>query len=102
MHNPHSMRGRALQHEGDGSEPSGEEGEGDGRERITLDEVLRLERSGERVILVDARTERTHMEIGREAEGTLRLVPTGGQFSTEEQARALMLPRDALIAVFCA
>jgi sodium/hydrogen antiporter len=103
MHNPHSMSGVASRLETDGSEPSGDEGEeGGSRERITLDEVLRLERSGERVILVDARTERTHMEIGREAEGTLRLVPTGGQFSTEEQARALMLPRDALIAVFCA
>jgi sodium/hydrogen antiporter len=103
MHNPHSISGWAPQRDGDGSESSGEEGEeGGSRERITLDEVLRLERSGERVILVDARTERTYMEMGREAEGTLRLVPTGGQFSTEEQARALMLPRDALIAVFCA
>jgi hypothetical protein len=69
-------------------------------ERITLAEMRQLQEKGERVMLVDARTERTYGNSDRAAEGAARIDPNEGQVA--EQAAAQGLPKDAWLAIFCA
>jgi NhaP-type Na+/H+ or K+/H+ antiporter len=66
--------------------------------RISLEELERLRQSGNPVILLDARTERTYEKGTTRAQGALRLVPD----RVAERARALNLPRDAWLIVYCA
>src|SRR5215211_4629470 len=52
-----------------------ESGETVGAQSVTLEELERLEKSGERVILLDVRTERSRDTSDVEAEGSIRIVP---------------------------
>jgi hypothetical protein len=69
-------------------------------ERITLAQVRDLARAGERVVLVDARTERTFDGSEQVAKGSVRLNPNATMLA--EQAREARLPKDAWLAIFCA
>jgi NhaP-type Na+/H+ or K+/H+ antiporter len=69
-------------------------------DRITIDEMQQLQGAGEKVIVVDARTERTYENSGLDAAGAVRIVPSMGGIA--EQASKLRLPRDAWLAIFCA
>jgi hypothetical protein len=62
--------------------------------------MRQLQEKGERVMLVDARTERTYGNSDRAAEGAARIDPNEGQVA--EQAAAQGLPKDAWLAIFCA
>jgi NhaP-type Na+/H+ or K+/H+ antiporter len=90
-------KGRAQQ-------PAAQEGEDEtsdaSTERITLAEVRALERAGEPVVLVDARTERTYDGSEQIAKGAVRLNPN--QPMLAEQAREAGLPKDAWLPIFCA
>lgn len=68
------------------------------RERITLEELQRLWRADEPVVLVDARSDRTWRDDERTARGALRLAPD----SAVQRARELILPRQAWLVAYCA
>jgi NhaP-type Na+/H+ or K+/H+ antiporter len=73
--------------------------------RITLKQIKLLKQAGENVIIVDARTERSYDNSDGLADGAVRLVPGPGGSLPDgivDQARQLGLPRDAVLAVFCA
>jgi hypothetical protein len=73
----------------------------DGRalpERISLRELEALRRAGEPVIVVDARTQRAYEADSYQAAGAVRLHPE----DAVRTARALDLPRDATLALYCA
>jgi hypothetical protein len=69
-------------------------------ERITIAEMRMLQERGERVVLVDARTERTHGNSDRAAVGAVRIDPNAGMVA--EQAAEQGIPKDAWLAIFCA
>ena len=75
-----------------------ESGETVGAQSVTLEEVERLQKSGERVILVDVRTERSRDTSDFEAEGSVRIVPE----NVVIQAQKLRLPKDAWLIAYCA
>ena len=77
-------------------EPS-RDGEPDEGDRVTLDEMKRLQDT-ENVIVADSRKERGAYESGLDAVGAVRLPPD----DAASRARALDLPRDAWLLVFCA
>jgi NhaP-type Na+/H+ or K+/H+ antiporter len=101
---------------GRGLRPPGEDGQGDGlspdgemagtaarepgatSERITLEELRRLQQSGAPVIVLDARSDRTYDGSDLQARGAVRLPPE----HVIEQAAALRLPHDAWLVAFCA
>ena len=68
--------------------------------RISIAELRRLQALGQRVIVVDARTERTYDDSGFAATGAARIVPSAGDIV--EQAQEQGLPKDAWLAIFCA
>jgi NhaP-type Na+/H+ or K+/H+ antiporter len=68
-------------------------------ERITLDEVRRLQAAGERVRLLDVRTERTYRESDTQARGAIRLSPEG---NVAARAAELALPRHDWLVAYCA
>jgi len=70
-----------------------------GSERITLDEIRRLEASGERVRLVDVRRERAYRESDVKAKGAIRLSPEG---NVARAAAELALPRNDWLVAYCA
>jgi sodium/hydrogen antiporter len=67
-------------------------------ERITLDELRRLRERGERVILADVRTERSHQADNLRAEGAVRLPPD----DAVRRARELGLDHHATVVLYCA
>ncbi len=69
-------------------------------ERISIVEMRKLQESGEQVIVVDARTERTYDDSDFAVVGAARIVPSAGDIV--EQAKQQKLPRDAWLAIFCA
>jgi NhaP-type Na+/H+ or K+/H+ antiporter len=69
-------------------------------ERITLAEMRLLQERGERVVLVDARTERTFGNSDRAVVGAVRIDPNSGP--VVEQAAEQGIPKDAWLAIFCA
>jgi hypothetical protein len=73
--------------------------------RITLKQIKHLREAGVPVVIVDARTERSYDNSDEQAVGAVRLVPgPGGSLpdGITDQARQLGLPRDAVLAIFCA
>jgi NhaP-type Na+/H+ or K+/H+ antiporter len=74
---------------------------GDGRassERISIDELLRLQQSGEPVVILDVRTERSLETSDLQAKGAVRLPPD----HVAERARELQLPKDTWLIAYCA
>jgi len=69
-----------------------------GAQTITLGELERLQKSGEKVIILDVRTERSLETSESMAHGALRLPPE----HVVEQARELGLPKDAWLIAYCA
>jgi len=69
-----------------------------GTQSITLDEFEQLQKSGENVILLDVRTERSREPSETQAKGSVRMVPEG----VVAQADKLKLPKDAWLIAYCA
>lgn len=69
-----------------------------GKQSITLDELDQLEKSGEQVILLDVRTERSLGTSDSHAKGSVRMPPE----NVVLQARELNLPKDAWLIAYCA
>jgi NhaP-type Na+/H+ or K+/H+ antiporter len=69
-----------------------------GAQSITLDELAQLQKSGERVIILDARTERSRDTSDDQAQGSVRLVPE----NVVAQAKKLNLPKDGWLIAYCA
>ena len=69
-----------------------------GSETITLEELQRLQKSGERVIILDVRTERSLETSESMVEGAIRMPPE----HVVDQARELALPREAWLIAYCA
>jgi len=65
---------------------------------ITLEELDRLQESGDRVILLDVRTERSRDTSDLQAQGSIRMVPE----NVVAQARELALPKEAWLIAYCA
>jgi len=65
---------------------------------ITLDEFEQLQKSGDNVILLDVRTERSRELSETQAKGSVRMVPEG----VVAQAHKLKLPKDAWLITYCA
>lgn len=68
-----------------------------GGETITLDEIARLRDSGEDVIVLDVRTDKSYDSSDRKAKGALRVPPD----RVVESAASLALPRNAWLAAYC-
>ena len=67
-------------------------------ERISIDEVLRLQQSDEPVIILDVRTERSLETSDSQIKGAVRLSPE----HVVQQASELNLPKNAWLIVYCA
>ncbi len=65
---------------------------------ISLDELRRLQQSGEPVIILDVRTERSLETSEQQAQGAIRLPPD----DVAQRARELGLPKDAWLIAYCA
>ena len=68
-------------------------------EKITLDEVRRLQTAGERLWMLDVRTARTYNETDTRARGAIRLSPEG---NVAGRAAELGIPREDWLAAYCA
>jgi len=69
-----------------------------GKQVISLEELDQLQNSGEKVILLDVRTERSRETSDSQAEGSIRMPPE----NVVQQARKLKLPNDAWLIAYCA
>ncbi len=69
-----------------------------GTQSITLEEFEGLQKSGENVILLDVRTERSREPSEFQAKGSVRMEPEG----VLVQANKLKLPKDAWLIAYCA
>jgi NhaP-type Na+/H+ or K+/H+ antiporter len=69
-----------------------------GTQSITLEELDQLQKSGEKVIVLDVRTERSRETSDYQAQGSVRLPPD----DAISQARQLDLPKDAWLIAYCA
>ena len=67
-------------------------------DRITIAELKALWTAGEKVVVLDARTERAFNNAGLEPLGVTRFIPT----NVAAQARQLGLPHDAWLVALCA
>ena len=82
----------------------GERGKGEGAaplaggDKITLDEVKRLQAQGERVVLLDVRKESAWRESAVKAQGAIRLPPDNAR----TRAAELALPRHDWLVAYCA
>ena len=76
------------------SETAGEPG----AQTVTLEEFERLRRLGEKVIVLDVRTERSLETSESMAQGAVRMPPE----HVAAQARELQLPKDAWLIAYCA
>lgn len=65
---------------------------------VTLDDVNRLQNAGEKVILVDVRTDRSMETSESMVQGAVRMPPE----HVAAQARELKLPKDAWLIAYCA
>jgi NhaP-type Na+/H+ or K+/H+ antiporter len=66
-------------------------------ERLTIAEMLALRSTGEPVVLLDVRTERSYRESAKMATGATRFPPD----DAVRLARERGLPRDATLALYC-
>ncbi len=69
-----------------------------GKQSITFEELEQLQKSGEKVILLDVRTERSREPSEFQAKGSVRMPPEG----VVAQAHELKLPKDAWLIAYCA
>jgi len=69
-----------------------------GAQTISLEELDRLQRLGEEVILLDVRTERSRDTSDFQAEGSVRMPPE----NVVAQAQELKLPKEAWLIAYCA
>ena len=69
-----------------------------GTQSISLEELDQLQKSGDTVIIVDSRTERSRDTSELQAKGSVRVVPE----NVVLQARKLNLPKEAWLIVYCA
>jgi len=69
-----------------------------GKQSITLEEFEQLQKSGDNVVLLDVRTERSREPSEFQAKGSVRIVPE----SVVLQAREMKLPKDAWLIAYCA
>ena len=69
-----------------------------GAQTITLEELDRLQRLREEVILLDVRTERSRDTSDFQAQGSVRMPPE----DVVAQARELKLPKEAWLIAYCA
>jgi hypothetical protein len=69
-----------------------------GAQTITLEELDRLQRSGEQVILLDVRKDRSIEGSTTMAQGAIRMPPE----HVVPQARELWLPQEAWLIAYCA
>jgi sodium/hydrogen antiporter len=67
-------------------------------EAIGVAELLRLERSGQPVVVLDVRTDRSLEASAHTAQGAVRLHPD----RAVQEAEKLHLPREAWLVAFCA
>lgn len=65
---------------------------------VTLEDVDRLQKSGQQVILLDVRTDRSMETSESMAQGAVRMPPE----HVAAQARELKLPKDAWLIAYCA
>jgi NhaP-type Na+/H+ or K+/H+ antiporter len=76
----------------------GGRGKGEGGDKITLDEVKRLQAQGERVVLLDVRKEGAWRESAVKAQGAIRLPPDNAR----TRAAELALPHHDWLVAYCA
>ena len=69
-----------------------------GAQSITLDELDQLHKSGEQVVLLDVRTERSRDTSDSQAKGSVRMPPE----HVVAQANQLKLPKEAWLIAYCA
>lgn len=69
-----------------------------GKQNITLDELDQLQKSGDIVIILDVRTDRSRDTSDHQAESSVRMPPD----NVVEQARELKLPKEAWLIAYCA
>jgi len=69
-----------------------------GTQSITLEELAQLQKTGEPVIILDVRTERSRDTSEYQAQGSVRVVPE----NVVGQAKRLNLPKDAWLIAYCA
>jgi hypothetical protein len=69
-----------------------------GKQSITLEELDELQKSGEPVILLDVRTERSRDTSDLQAKGSVRMPPE----NVAVQAKNLNLPKEAWLIAYCA
>ena len=75
-----------------------ESGESVGTQSVTFKELEQLQKSGEKVILLDVRTERSRDTSDSQAEGSIRMEPE----NVVIQAQKLKLPKEAWLIAYCA
>jgi NhaP-type Na+/H+ or K+/H+ antiporter len=69
-----------------------------GTQSITLEELDQLQKSGDPVVLLDVRTERSRDTSDFQATGSVRIVPE----NVVVQAKDLKLPKEAWLIAYCA
>jgi NhaP-type Na+/H+ or K+/H+ antiporter len=69
-----------------------------GTQTITLDELDQLQKSGDPMILLDVRTERSRDTSDFQASGSVRMLPE----NVAIQAKDLKLPKEAWLIAYCA
>jgi len=69
-----------------------------GTQSITLEELDQLQKSGDPVVLLDVRTERSRDTSDFQATGSVRMVPE----NVAIQAKDLKLPKEAWLIAYCA
>lgn len=69
-----------------------------GNQSITIDELDQLHKSGEQVILLDVRTDRSRDTSDSQAKGSVRMPPE----HVVAQANKLKLPKEAWLIAYCA
>jgi rhodanese-related sulfurtransferase len=70
-----------------------------GKQSITFEELEELQNSADRVVLLDARTERSRDTSDLQAKGSVRLSP---EQNVAIQAKELKLPKEAWLIAYCA
>jgi rhodanese-related sulfurtransferase len=69
-----------------------------GKQSITFEELENLQKSGEQVVLLDVRTERSRDTSDLQAKGSVRMPPE----NVAIQAREMKLPKEAWLIAYCA
>ena len=69
-----------------------------GTQSVTLEELDQLQKSGDPVVLLDVRTERSRDTSDFQATGSVRIVPE----NVVVQAKDLKLPKEAWLIAYCA